>query len=57
MEISLVFGHSGTPVLVFPSSMGRFHEWETFHMISALRRQIEEEDNQSRYSAWTPILD
>ncbi|KPP95128.1 MAG: hypothetical protein HLUCCA01_04400 [Bacteroidetes bacterium HLUCCA01] len=42
----LVFGHSGTPVLVFPSSMGRFHEWEDFHMISALRRQIEEGYNQ-----------
>lgn len=42
----LVFGHGGTPVLVFPSSMGRFYEWEDFHMISSIRHQIEHGMNQ-----------
>lgn len=42
----LVFGHSGTPVLVFPSSMGRFYEWEDFHMIDTVRYQIENGFNQ-----------
>lgn len=37
----LVFGHAGTPVLVFPTSMGRFFEWEGFGMIDALRPQLE----------------
>lgn len=45
MEL-LVFGHSGTPILVFPSSMGRFHEWEDFKMIDALSHQIEAGYNQ-----------
>lgn len=42
----LVFGHGGTPVLVFPSSMGRFFEWEDFKMIDALSNQIENGHNQ-----------
>jgi esterase/lipase superfamily enzyme len=42
----LVFGHSGTPVLVFPSSMGRFFEWEDFNMIDALSYQIEQGFNR-----------
>jgi esterase/lipase superfamily enzyme len=42
----LVFGHSGAPVLVFPSSMGRFFEWEDFHMIDTVRHQIENGFNQ-----------
>lgn len=42
----LVFGHSGTPILVFPSSMGRFHEWEDFGMIDALAHQIGSGYNQ-----------
>ena len=37
----LVFGHAGTPLLVFPSSLGRFHEWEDFGMVHALRTQLE----------------
>jgi esterase/lipase superfamily enzyme len=32
MEI-LVFGTHGTPVLVFPTSMGRFYQWEDFGVI------------------------
>ncbi len=42
----LVFGHGGAPVLVFPSSMGRFYEWEDFKMIETCREQIENGFNQ-----------
>ncbi|NND71281.1 MAG: esterase family protein [Rhodothermales bacterium] len=44
MEI-LVFGHSGTPLLVFPSSLGRYFEWEDFGMIDALADKIESGQN------------
>ena len=40
MEL-LVFGHAGARVLVFPSSMGRFFEWEDQGMIAALGEQLE----------------
>jgi esterase/lipase superfamily enzyme len=40
MEV-LVFGHGGTPVLVFPSSMGRFFEYEDRGMIEATAYQYE----------------
>lgn len=39
MEL-LVFGHSGARVLVFPTSMGRFYEWEDRGMIDALGERI-----------------
>ena len=42
----LVFGHSGTPVLVFPSSLGRFYEWEDFGMIKALHDQLQNGHNR-----------
>lgn len=42
----LVFGHAGTPVLVFPSSLGRFYEWEDFGMVGALAEQLEHGHNQ-----------
>jgi esterase/lipase superfamily enzyme len=42
----LIFGHTGTPVLVFPSSMGRFFEWEDFRMIDAARWQLEHGHNR-----------
>lgn len=45
MEL-LVFGHYGAPVLVFPTSRGRFYEWEDFGMIEAMRRHIEQGWNQ-----------
>lgn len=45
MEL-LIFGHSGTPLLVFPSSMGRFYEWEDFGMVDRLREPIENGQNQ-----------
>lgn len=36
----LMFGHAGARVLVFPSSMGSFFEWEDRGMIMALAEQI-----------------
>ena len=41
MEL-LVFGEGGTPVLVFPTSMGRFYQWEDFGMIAHMADRIEE---------------
>lgn len=41
MEL-LVFGDGGTPVLVFPTSMGRFHQWEDFGLVGHMARRIEE---------------
>ena len=35
MEL-LVFGHGGTPYIVFPSSMGSFHEFEDTGMVGAV---------------------
>jgi len=40
MEL-LIFGHGGARVLVFPSSMGRFYEWEDRGMIAALGEHLE----------------
>jgi esterase/lipase superfamily enzyme len=37
----LVFGHAGARVIVFPSSMGRFFEWEDQGMIAALGEHLE----------------
>ena len=37
----LVFGHAGARVLVFPSSMGKFFEWEDQGMIGALAEHLE----------------
>ena len=37
----LVFGHAGARVLVFPTSMGRFFEWEDRGMIGALGEHLE----------------
>jgi len=41
MEL-LVFGAGGTPVLVFPTSMGRFYQWEDFGMIAHMSPRIDE---------------
>ncbi len=38
---TLVFGRCGAPVLVFPTTMGRFHEYEDFGMVSALESKVE----------------
>jgi esterase/lipase superfamily enzyme len=40
MEL-LVFGHAGLPVIVFPTSMGRFFDYENRHMISIIGEQYE----------------
>ncbi len=40
MEL-LVFGHAGARVLVFPTSCGRFFDWENRGMIQALQRHID----------------
>src|SRR5258705_13655903 len=40
MEL-LVFGHAGTPLLVFPTSQGRFFEYEDRNMIGVLAPKID----------------
>jgi len=61
MEL-LVFGHAGARVLVFPSSMGKYFEWEDRGMIGALAHHIENGwlqlycvdsvDSDSWYAKW-----
>ncbi|HUA84735.1 MAG TPA: alpha/beta hydrolase-fold protein [Bryobacteraceae bacterium] len=41
MEL-LVFGHAGMPVIVFPTSMGRFFDYENRHMIEVVRDRYEQ---------------
>jgi esterase/lipase superfamily enzyme len=58
----LVFGHAGARVLVFPSSMGKFFEWEDQGMIGALSEHLERGwlqlycvdsvDSDSWYAKW-----
>ena len=38
---ALVFGHAGTPRLVFPTSMGKFFEYEDRGMIGVLAPKID----------------
>ena len=38
---ALRFGASGLPLLVFPTSQGRFYQWEDFGMVSALQEKID----------------
>jgi len=40
MEL-LVFGHAGVPTLVFPTSSGRFYDFEDHGMVAALAGKIE----------------
>lgn len=40
MEL-LRFGAAGLPLLVFPTSQGRFYQWEDFGMVAALQDKIE----------------
>jgi esterase/lipase superfamily enzyme len=42
----LIFGDSGTPVVVFPTDKGRFHEWEDQGGIDAVTEQVESGYNQ-----------
>lgn len=39
MEL-LIFGHAGTPYLVFPSSMGSFYEYEDTGMVGAVAEKL-----------------
>ncbi len=58
----LAFGHSGARMLVFPTSMGRYYEWEDHGMLDALRHPIEQGwlqvfcvdsvDEESWYAKW-----
>jgi esterase/lipase superfamily enzyme len=40
MEL-LHFGHAGRTLLVFPTSMGRFYQWEDFGLVGAIADYIE----------------
>lgn len=40
MEL-LVFGHAGAPVIVFPTSMGRFYQYEDSEMVEVLRDRLD----------------
>ncbi len=40
MEL-LIFGHAGARVLIFPTSKGKFYEWEDRGMMDVLRYQID----------------
>jgi esterase/lipase superfamily enzyme len=61
MEL-LIFGHAGARVLVFPTSMGKFHEWEDRGMIGTLAHHInngwlqlycvDSVDSESWYCGW-----
>lgn len=41
MEL-LVFGHAGAPVIVFPTSQGRYFEYEDRGMVAALSHHLEQ---------------
>jgi esterase/lipase superfamily enzyme len=41
MEL-LVFGEGGTPIVVFPTSMGRFYQWEDFGIVGHMSGRIDE---------------
>lgn len=61
MEL-LVFGHAGARVLVFPTSQGRFYEWEDRGMVDALGEHlargwvqlfcVDSVDAESWYARW-----
>ncbi len=61
MEL-LIFGHAGAKVLVFPTSQGRFFEWEDRGMMAAFSEQlnngwlqmccVDSVDAESWYCSW-----
>ncbi len=63
MEL-LVFGRRGARVLAFPTSMGRFYDWEDRGLVGALGEQLERGwvqlfcvdsvDAESWYARWRP---
>jgi esterase/lipase superfamily enzyme len=66
MEL-LLFGHSGRPVIAFPTSMGRFYQNEDFSLIGTLSEKIDSGymhlvcvdsvDNESWYNRGISIRD
>ncbi|MBA2246354.1 MAG: esterase, partial [Gemmatimonadetes bacterium] len=58
----LIFGHAGARVLVFPTSQGRFFEWEDRGMMKALGEHldrgwlqlycVDSVDAESWYARW-----
>ena len=58
----LVFGHAGARMLVYPSSMGKFFEWEDRGMVDALGEHlsrgwlqmfcVDSVDEESWYAKW-----
>jgi esterase/lipase superfamily enzyme len=40
MEL-LVFGHAGTPVVIFPTRQGRFYDYENWGLVTALADRID----------------
>src|SRR4051812_1806559 len=58
----LVFGHAGARAVVFPTSMGRYYEWEDQGMMRALGEHLERGwlqlycvdsvDEESWYAKW-----
>jgi esterase/lipase superfamily enzyme len=66
MEL-LVFGHAGARVVAFPTSQGRFYQWEDFGLVGALREHLEQGwiqlfcvdsvDSESWYGRWQPPED
>lgn len=66
MEL-LIFGQSGARVLVFPTSMGRFFEWEDRSMIGSFGHQVaqgwlqfycvDSVDKESWYAKWKHPVD
>lgn len=61
MEL-LVFGHAGAPVIVFPTSQGRFYEYEDRGLVAGLSHHLEQGwiqlvcvdsvDAESWYCSW-----
>ncbi|MEZ4515416.1 MAG: alpha/beta hydrolase-fold protein [Chloroflexota bacterium] len=61
MEL-LIFGHAGARAVVFPTSMGRFYEWEDRGMMNTVGDQLENGwlqmicvdsvDSESWYARW-----
>src|SRR6266478_5611353 len=66
MEV-LHFGHAGRPLLVFPTSMGRFYQWEDFGLVGGLSDFIDSGavqlicvdsvDGESWYAKERPVAD
>lgn len=66
MEL-LVFGHAGARVIVFPTSQGRFYEWEDRGMVHALGAHlrngwiqlycVDSVDAESWYARWKHPVD